>query len=358
MRRGRHDRVGGDERDAGGACSTRSRPTAASELDDVEVRRAHRRLRLALGWRRERSCGREPRRARLLRAARRRGARARGRCRSGTDDARRALPRRRRRCARGSRCSTSRAWRRSQRRPVERLRLPRVVPARHVRREDHARVGVHERPGRARDHLARHGLSRLAAATTAEARTALQPRRSERSSALPRRSGAFMPARARSLPRAIRSGVIAARSEKRATAEPVMSQSVAVNEPVKSRTAPSTSGARPDRVADEQHHPATAPTSAGRWATSRAASSPAGTALRRTARARRPDPSTAGQRDEPAAATRKPREPTRYPPRPKRSASNGTSSVVTSDAMLRRRGVRPRGLRSSPARRTHRAATR
>src|SRR5581483_11733598 len=46
-----------------------------------------------------------------------------------------------------------------RRRPVERLRLPGVVPPRHVRREDPARVPLHHGPGRARDHLARHGLT-------------------------------------------------------------------------------------------------------------------------------------------------------------------------------------------------------
>ena len=126
------------------------------ELDDVEVLDARAeppraRAGVASGARSScasatRSASASPRRGRhccSARSARRRWSVPRGR---GTPVTRRA-PR-------------SRAAREDRRRPLERLRLPRVVPARRVRREDPARVRVHERPRRTRDHLARHGVGR------------------------------------------------------------------------------------------------------------------------------------------------------------------------------------------------------
>ena len=71
-----------------------------------------------------------------------------GRCCCSGRSARRrssASSRRSRSVPRGA--PRSRAPREDRRGSLQRLRLPRVVPARHVRREDPARVRVHERPG-------------------------------------------------------------------------------------------------------------------------------------------------------------------------------------------------------------------
>ena len=134
------------------------------ELDDVEVLDATP-SRLALGWRRERStvelragflfCERlaEDGPALLLGPI---GPKAVG-----------ALPRRRDPARAAVALLDLAAAGEDRRRPLERLRLPRVVPARRVRREDPARARVHERPRRARDHLARHGLRPPAAAAHA-----------------------------------------------------------------------------------------------------------------------------------------------------------------------------------------------